>query len=239
MYEPLDLVIFWLVFARGHYPVRPTDRTIVDVGANIGVFTLYAALQAPTSQVFAVEPFPNTFDRLMRLVEANHPKGRVHCLNLALAGTAGAAVMDTESGVPSQHRHIVSAVSDLVNAGYQGPVVAPELEGVTPPGPGAASATVRTQTPGQLLASESLVEGDLLKMNIHGSKYEVSLSTPPAVLQRIKRLLVQYHELPERLKLGKQQVFERLGAAGFDLTRDEDTGRGAGLAAFSPKCETL
>lgn len=41
--ERTDLIIFWLVFIRRHYPVKASDRVILDIGANIGIFTIYAA----------------------------------------------------------------------------------------------------------------------------------------------------------------------------------------------------
>src|SRR5580765_7383609 len=62
--ERIDIVVFWLVFLRRHYPVAASDRVIVDVGANIGLFTIYAARQLPDARIIAVEPFPETCRRL-------------------------------------------------------------------------------------------------------------------------------------------------------------------------------
>ncbi|HZZ70718.1 MAG TPA: FkbM family methyltransferase [Pirellulales bacterium] len=42
-------------YARPGFEIKPTD-TIVDVGANIGVFSLWAARQAPQGKVLAIEP---------------------------------------------------------------------------------------------------------------------------------------------------------------------------------------
>src|SRR3974390_562522 len=81
--ERTDLVIFWLVFVRRHYPVRETDNTIVDVGANIGIFTLYAAREAPAAKIVALEPFPDTRERLVELVEGNGLSGRVTIMDCA------------------------------------------------------------------------------------------------------------------------------------------------------------
>jgi hypothetical protein len=73
---------------------------------------------------------------------------------------------------------------------------------------------------------------DLLKMNIHGNEYEVLLSTPHEALRQVQRIAVQYHELPEKLNLGKAQLFSYLGESGFELGLDIDTHRGAGIAVF-------
>jgi amino acid adenylation domain-containing protein/FkbM family methyltransferase len=42
----------------------PADATILDVGANIGLFALYAAERAPRGIVFAFEPIPAIFESL-------------------------------------------------------------------------------------------------------------------------------------------------------------------------------
>jgi tRNA G46 methylase TrmB len=69
--EFADLIVFWLIFVRGHYPVDASLKMIVDVGANIGVFTLYAARAAPSSRIIAVEPFPETCERLHEMIRLN------------------------------------------------------------------------------------------------------------------------------------------------------------------------
>src|SRR5579864_9017663 len=51
--ELTDLKAFWQIFLRKVYRVRATDEVILDLGANVGVFTLYAARNAPRAQVFS------------------------------------------------------------------------------------------------------------------------------------------------------------------------------------------
>ncbi|HEY2760704.1 MAG TPA: FkbM family methyltransferase, partial [Pirellulales bacterium] len=57
---------------RYNYPgfeIRPTD-TIVDIGANMGVFVLWAARQATQGKVIAIEP-TSAIDVLRMNVERN------------------------------------------------------------------------------------------------------------------------------------------------------------------------
>jgi hypothetical protein len=37
-----DVRTFWLVWCAGTYPIDASDRVVVDGGANIGAFTVYA-----------------------------------------------------------------------------------------------------------------------------------------------------------------------------------------------------
>jgi len=220
--EHSDLVIFWLVFVRGHYPVRRGDRVILDIGANIGLFTIYAARQAPSSRVIAVEPFPDTCERLHRHIDENNVSNRVIVLNCAVAAERGRGAMDSAGGIPSQYRRIDSADTAMLNAKHRGVAALENLHDVE----------VEQKTLSDIL---EMLGGDvdLLKMNIHGSEYSVLMSTPGKALQRLHRLAVQYHEFPAAAHVGKSQLFSYLGGSGFQLLLDRDTRRGAGLAVLA------
>jgi len=218
-------VIFWLIFARRHYPVRPSDRVIIDIGANIGLFTLYAAREAPAARIISIEPFPDTCQRLRNLVETNRLTDRVTILNCAVSGSSGTAAMDAASAeIPSQYKRITSATTRALNPEHRGEAAMSQATDGVP---------VRTETLEQILQSGRISQADLVKLNIHGSEYEVLMSTPAAVLQRFRRIAVQYHELPAEARLGKTQLFEHLGRSGFRLLSDQDTGIGSGLAVFT------
>jgi FkbM family methyltransferase len=68
--------------------LRPGD-VFVDVGANIGLFTLIAASRVgPTGRVIAFEPTSQTYDRLVRNVELNR-LSNVDCVKSALSDHSG------------------------------------------------------------------------------------------------------------------------------------------------------
>jgi len=224
--EHTDTVIFWLIFARRHYPVNSSYDVVLDIGANVGMFTLYAAREAPNARIIAVEPFPETCRKLREHVETNQLNDRVTIVNCAVTGKAGDATMDSAAGIPSQYRRIHAPETAGVNAEHRGPAGAqPDPDGVP----------VRTRTLGQILDQCGVGSADFVKMNIHGSEYDVLLGTDPEVLERCRTIAVQYHTLPTH-KGGKQEIFDRLKGLGFGLVFDKDTQRGAGCAvlAISP-----
>lgn len=219
--ESTDLVIFWLIFVRRHYPVQPSDQTIVDVGANIGIFTLYAARTAPAAHIIAVEPFPETLKRLEETVETNHLEGRVTIIPCAITGSEGTVFMDDSVGVPSQYRSILTGVPQMLNRNHKGNAL---------PGVGES---VPTLTLSELLSTGNLEHVDLLKANIHGNEYEVLLGSPDSALSHFDRVAVQYHEVPKELGVGKMDLFRRMEDVGFHLVADADTRHGAGRAIFT------
>ena len=65
-------------------------RKIVDVGANIGVFTVLAALQFPDAQVYSFEPESENFEALKENIKLNHITN-VTPFQKAVARTRGTA----------------------------------------------------------------------------------------------------------------------------------------------------
>lgn len=49
--------------------IRPGD-VILDIGAHVGVFSIYAAKKYPEARIIAYEPSPTNYDRLIRNLEA-------------------------------------------------------------------------------------------------------------------------------------------------------------------------
>jgi FkbM family methyltransferase len=199
-----DLITFWIIFFRKEYVVDEKTHTIVDAGANIGTFSLFAARTAPDARIVALEPFPTTRARLESHVKRNGLANRVECRPWALAGSEGRRFM-LGADEPSQFR------------------------GLSEAGQGEEGVVVEAVTLERLLDRTGLECVDLLKMDIEGSEHEVLLSTSDKVLHRFKSIALEYH--PNRRK---QVLFARMLAAGFHVVRDIETRRGSdgGVAHF-------
>ncbi|MDP3685859.1 MAG: FkbM family methyltransferase [bacterium] len=83
--------------------LRPGDLAI-DIGANIGIYTLQAALKiGPTGTVYAFEPEPRNYDILCRNIQENHLTNVV-TFPTALSDTAGTAHMYLSAENYGDHR---------------------------------------------------------------------------------------------------------------------------------------
>lgn len=102
--EKSDVATFWQVFFRGVYPLRASDRLIVDAGGNIGAFSLYALLTLPECRVISIEPSPSSFARLVAALKANGVADRCMPIQAALGAADGESTLN-ESG-PSQFRRV-------------------------------------------------------------------------------------------------------------------------------------
>jgi FkbM family methyltransferase len=64
MYEPVELAALAAA-------LQPRPATFIDIGANVGLFSLYAAKVAPHAKVIAIEPAPGCLERLRFNLQCN------------------------------------------------------------------------------------------------------------------------------------------------------------------------
>ena len=68
--------------------VLRSDDLFIDVGANVGSYTVLACAAVGASG-FCFEPVPGTYARLLDNVRINHLDDRVHCLNVGIGSKTG------------------------------------------------------------------------------------------------------------------------------------------------------
>jgi FkbM family methyltransferase len=147
------------------FEIRP-DWTIVDCGANIGIFTLFAAIQATEGRVFAVEPAEYNCELMRKNIAANGFKN-VHVLRLAISDCSGTGtLLLTHPGNEHIHRGTVSNST-------------------------VKTEKVRTVTMIELLDSLELNHVDLLKMDVEGMEFDVFKEL--AWLERVERVVLEVH----------------------------------------------
>ncbi len=83
----LDHVPLIEIFLRQDYGQIEDRAVILDLGANIGVFSVYAASHARGVQVYAYEPWPAFFELLQANIRRNGQEKIVRCYNFAVAAS--------------------------------------------------------------------------------------------------------------------------------------------------------
>jgi len=198
-----DLTTAWVIFCRSEYRVPVDVRTILDLGANIGLFALYAVRVAPAANVVAVEPFPATYERLVENVKTNGMVDRVTCLRVAAGATPGLRKME-EAG-PSQSRGL-AAIS---------------IEG---------GVTVEAITITDLIARATAAIGgpiDFLKIDIEGAEHECFGTIPLGGLGSVRTIGMEYHPNGD-----KDTLFAMIVQHGFRCASDRQFGPHVGVAHF-------
>ena len=171
---------------------------VVDIGAHIGTFSLALTSMFPDAEVAAFEPAPTTFAFLQRNLAANKCT-RVHAHQLAVSDHGG-TIDFTDNGAGSV------------------------LNGIT--NPGGTSTTV-----GAVSLSDALAQAgptvDLLKFDAEGAEYDAVLGTPVDALARVRRAVIEYHDVPGHSWV---ELREHLSAAGLEVVAQEEVTNRLGVA---------
>lgn len=207
---PEELKVFWQIFVRRCYALPTRCETILDAGANVGLFAVWAAKERPAAKIVSLEPFPKTFQSLERNVHQNGLQHRIRPVQCALAAETGERLIQGDAESPNSRliaRDMENSESDAI--------------------------AVPCFTLVDCLTAERLETVDLLKMDIEGSEWEVILSTSGEVLRRFRHIILEYHEVHASLGYAPTQLFSHLSSAGYRLTHHEEDTQRTGLASFS------
>lgn len=93
-----DVATFWQIFYRDVYPVGKDYRLVVDAGANIGAFSLFALTQAPEARLIAIEPAPDSCQRIRALLEEHGVAQRCTLYETALGANQGETTIQLNAG---------------------------------------------------------------------------------------------------------------------------------------------
>ncbi len=74
---------------RIFHALAKTAKTVVDIGANTGTFALIACAANPDALVYAFEPVPRVYERLVNNVALNGWQERCIVQNIAISNTEG------------------------------------------------------------------------------------------------------------------------------------------------------
>ncbi len=184
-----DAATLAVVFAKREYGAVPEDAVLVDLGANIGAFSLYAAASTQRSVVYAYEPEPRNFALLKRNIALNGMEGRISPVQSAVTGQV-------------ERRRLYLSRSPLHSL-YPG---ARGQESIEVPCIGMA----------ELFERHELDTIDFLKIDCEGAEFEILYGTPAHRLRNIGaiRMEVNVANLPGR-SFGELQRF--LATHGFEL----------------------
>jgi FkbM family methyltransferase len=163
-----DTSIFEDVLLRGHYAqALPFDpKTIVDLGANIGMASIYYANLYPDARIVAVEAEASNFEVLSRNVASYSSILPIHAAvwnrdgNVALAAPQGAN----------------DAIDKIVFAVHDG-------EGIS----------VRAITMQSLMSEAGISDIDLLKVDIEGAEKEL-FETALSWIHSVRCIAIELHD---------------------------------------------
>ncbi len=171
-------------------------NTIVDIGANIGCFSLLAASLNPDAAIRAYEPEPDNFRLLQENLAANNA-GNVEAFNIAVCNTMAMVHVHPGQGLS----HVCPGYPCTVTPAYQG-----------------AAVECLSVTLDDALAEFDTV--DMLKVDCEGSEFEIFGGASPETMAKIRRLRMEIHDYrgPDELEKLRNLLARWLTLEEIDFT---------------------
>ncbi len=185
---------------RTGFEIAP-DATVVDIGAQVGFFTVRAARAATRGRVIAFEPCPPHYASLERTVTLN------------------------DLGNVTLHHQAVWSDDDDVTIRYALRNGNPVATSVFDMG-GDLTATVPGITLDQVFDREAIDRCDFLKLDCEGAEYEILGAASDETLGRVDRIAMEWHRLAEGHD--PDALADRLRSLGFSVDVTAEAGHPTG-----------
>ncbi|MES2776493.1 MAG: FkbM family methyltransferase [Bacteroidota bacterium] len=170
-----DIVTFVLVFCRKEYGTMDTYKTVVDIGANIGLFSLYAASRG-CEKIIAVEPNTVSYATLVKNIEANNLQNTIVPMQMAVSDISGDRLFIPKDSDPE------NIAVELVSAQQQDNYESVETISLT-----------------NLIKIKDLQLVNMLKMDCEGAEFKILLPMQESELRGIGNIVMEYHHEPQPL----------------------------------------
>ena len=203
-----------------HGITLPDGACVFDVGANIGLFTMFVHQQCRGARVFAFEPSPATFDKLKTNAtlygldvelfdcglsnEAKQLPFTFYPQMSSMSGVYADARMDealSRAAVVGQHESLALHADQLLDGRFAGETL-----------------QAKFRTLSDVMREHKVERIDLLKIDVEKSELDVLDGLAPDEWSRIDQIVVEVHDLDGRLT----DICALLERNGFEFVVEQD-----------------
>jgi FkbM family methyltransferase len=155
VYTPLDFQIL-------------PDDLVVDIGANVGVFSTYAAKQTK-NKVYAFEPYPDNFETLVKNISRNN-LNNIQPQSYAISAYSGIVklyVAKNKAGNLLFNRNIEGKMDEHIE--------------------------VKSLTLQKAMDLNHIKHIDFLKMDCEGAEFGIIMNTPKDYIRKVNKISMEFH----------------------------------------------
>lgn len=150
-----------------NYRIKP-GSIIFDIGAHVGSFSVYAASFG--AKVYAFEPDPANYQKLLENIKLNHFEDRIVAFNHAITDKRGTMKLASMEGNTGGHSLYLDTGTYVV---------------------------VDTYSFEESMDMAGVTHIDLIKIDTEGAEYTILPNIKPETYQKIGAIIGEYHLLPE------------------------------------------
>lgn len=158
------------------------NRIVVDIGANIGFYTLILSHLYPKCKIISIEASPTIFEKLRLSCQLNNliPGSNIKLLNRAVSDKDGTLVEFYE-------KHSISTLSKEFLTNISNEIFKEEDEELN-------KVIVKTITIDKLVETTNINEISLMKIDVEGAEVLVLKGAMDTLNKRkVKNMLIEYH----------------------------------------------
>ena len=199
------------------------NACVFDIGANIGMFSLFVAQLAPAATVYAFEPIPAVFDDLRINMELY--VGNPRAFNCGLAGESGTVTFtwyrhdSVLSGRYADLKEESSTVKSFLKSQSESKDLSDEdLDRLLAERLSGERVECQLRTLSSVIAEEKIERIDLLKIDVEKSELDVLEGIEDHDWEKIRQIVLEVHDSDGRLAIVKRM----LEAHGYELHIEQD-----------------
>ena len=154
---------------------RLRPKIILDIGANIGVTSIWLHQHFPEAEIYSFEPVPTNFELLLKNTQR---LGRVHCFNYGLGAEDGDFDV-FENNDPNNHGgfSIYERENDSENLGCQRKL----------------ANKIKIRRAADALREIGVGHVDILKIDTEGAEFDILSSLPREMLEKCQWVMGELH----------------------------------------------
>ena len=146
------------------------NPTIIDVGANVGFFSLATFIKYPNAKIYAFEPHPYCYE-ILNNYRKTHDKFSLNIYNVALS--------DKEENIPIYTKNVNEFVT---------------VSSVNNNNPKDQVFNAKAKKLGSFIDDEGIDEIDFMKLDCEGAEYSILYSLPKRIFNKISNICLETHQ---------------------------------------------
>ncbi|MEM3373006.1 MAG: FkbM family methyltransferase [Candidatus Anstonellales archaeon] len=177
-------IICYRIYQKDGFEIKD-NYVIVDIGANIGCYALFAAFSADNVKVFCFEPNEENYNLLMENIAMNGLKGKIIPYKYAVAGqNKKVELLVSKSQFNTKHYESISMYEGIIkNIPDTHEILKEEVDAIS------------LEKVFKLCQIDKI---DLLKLDCEGAEYEIILSSSSDTLRKISKIVLEYHRFDNK-----------------------------------------
>jgi FkbM family methyltransferase len=187
-----DLMAFtnvWLLreYSKSGFKIK-NDDLVIDIGAHIGLFALFAAQFCKNGTIYCFEPVKENFDLLKSNLDLNNIRNVV-AVNAAVSVNTGVVTIYLNEDEAGHSMHVM----------------------------GSKQIQVKSLSLQDIFNSNKLERCDFLKIDCEGEEYEIINSLSMPYFNKISKMCIEYHFADTKPHL-LQDMTKKLQALSYTVT---------------------